>query len=133
MFSKLEMTLIGNVGGDPEVREFDGGNKVLNFRVAANVRKGKGDEAENQTCWVNCALWGENRIAAFQRWMQKGTKVYVQGTPLFDPETGSPRTYDKDGETRTKFELSVREMVLLGNTRDASDDDGSDSDGDLPF
>ena len=63
-------TFIGNLGKDAELKELDGGKKVINFSIA--VQDGK----EN-TLWVDCAKWSEK--TGVLPYLLKGTKVAVTG------------------------------------------------------
>ena len=63
-------TFIGNLGKDAELKELEGGKKVINFSIA--VQDGK----EN-TLWIDCAKWSEK--TGVLPYLKKGTKVAVTG------------------------------------------------------
>lgn len=106
---------IGYLGADSELRYTQSGHAVLNFRIAITEKwKDQNGNAKEHTEWVSCVLWG-NRGEALAQYLQKGTRVYVEGglrTSSFD---------DKDGNKRYKTEVNVRELELLGGgSRDDS-------------
>ena len=67
-------TVIGNVGGDPEVRTFDSGSKLVEFSVAEN-RKFKGETLTN---WFRCKAWGQKGELIAQ-YVKKGDKIGING------------------------------------------------------
>ncbi len=103
MRSKNEATLIGHVGGDPEVRDFPSGDKVARFGLATNekFRDSNGVDQE-RTEW--------HRIVAFKGLADVVGKYVKKGDPLL--VTGTIRTNeftDGDGVKR-----QVKEIVLAG-------------------
>lgn len=63
---------IGNLGKDAELKELEGGKKVINFDIA--VADGK----DRPPLWVSCAKWSEK--TGVLPYLKKGTKVGVSGT-----------------------------------------------------
>lgn len=93
-------TLIGNVGGEPELKFLPSGAAVCNFNVAATPRVKTGDTwADGETMWVRCAVWrqlAENVAESIQR----GTRVIVTGRLKV-------RSYEQEGTKRTSIEMDV--------------------------
>lgn len=89
-----KVSLIGNLGKDPDIKTFTNGGSVANFSVAT-TRKWKDKEGEQQekTEWTNISVRDKNLVTVAEKYLQKGTRVYLEGRL----ET---RTYEKDGETR---------------------------------
>lgn len=91
-----KVTLIGNLGKDPEERATNGGVKVLNFSLAVQVTK-------EITCWYECSIWGD-KIAAFKGllpYLKKGSKVCLMG------DLCAPEVYQaKDGSHRAKLRVN---------------------------
>jgi single-strand DNA-binding protein len=109
-----KITLIGNVGRDPEVRETQSGTKVAHFSLATNHRMGSSGEEEERerTDWHRLTLW--NRLAAFaEEYVKKGDRIYVEGRLEYD-------SYERDGVTIPTAEVNVRELVLLTAPRTGS-------------
>ncbi len=109
-----KVTLIGNLGADPEVRSTSGGNKVANFSLATSRQwTSASGEKQEKTEWHKCVAWnaggrGTGLADIIERYVKKGDKLYVEGAIEY-------RTYeDKDKQTRYVTEINVRELILLG-------------------
>jgi single-strand DNA-binding protein len=76
-----KVILVGNLGRDPEVKTISTG-KVANFTLATSETwkdKATGERKE-QTEWHRVVIWNQNLAEVAERMLQKGTKVYVEGT-----------------------------------------------------
>jgi single-strand DNA-binding protein len=98
------MNFTGNLGRDAERRDANG-NPVINMVVA--VKTGYGDN--EQTLWMDCAIWGKRAEGQLIDYLKKGQRVSVSG------ELGS-REYDKDGQTRTALTIRVGHIGLEGKS-----------------
>jgi len=99
-----KITLVGNVGRDPDVRETKSGTKVVHLSLATN-RPPYGDDAEERTDWHRLTLWA--RLAQFaEDNVRKGDRIYVEGRLEYD-------TYERDGISIPTADVNVRELVLL--------------------
>jgi single-strand DNA-binding protein len=137
----LEVTLIGNLGGDPEMRFTPQGQGVTNFSVATN-RKWSNDAGEQQqeTIWFRVTVWGKMAEVCNQ-YLSKGRQVFIQGRLRPDPATGGPRIWHtQDGETRASFEITAHNVKFLGSRNgDAPQSPSSEGaifdgdDEDIPF
>jgi single-strand DNA-binding protein len=79
MFNQIQ--LIGNLGADPEIRSFQNGGKVANFRLAVTDKwkdRATGERKE-RTEWIPVAIFGEGLVGVVERYLRKGSKVFVQG------------------------------------------------------
>lgn len=120
--------LIGNVGGDPEVRTTSNGGRVANFSLATSRSwNDQGGSKQEKTEWHKCIAWnsgtrGSGLADVVEKYVRKGEKVYVEG------EIEYRQYQDKDGQTRYVTEIRVRELMLLGG-RGAGG--GSDEGGDM--
>lgn len=87
-----KVILIGNLGRDPEIRSFNNGGKVCNFSIATSESwkaKDTGERKES-TQWHNIVVKNENLISVAERFLKKGSKVYIEGRL-------ESRSYDKNG------------------------------------
>ena len=103
-----KVQLIGNAGNDPEIKTFDGGKKVANFRIATNesYKNEKGEKVE-QTEWHRIVAWGKT-AEIIERFVTKGKEVAIEGKLAH-------RSYeDKNGEKRYVTEVVVNDVLLLG-------------------
>jgi single-strand DNA-binding protein len=76
--------------------------------------------------------WGK-RAEADNQYLQKGSKVLVEGRMRPDPETGGPRIWtDQDGNPRASYELTAFEVKFLSGRGDSDSfsDDAPDMGGD---
>ncbi|MBW6491095.1 MAG: single-stranded DNA-binding protein [Lentimicrobium sp.] len=100
--------LIGNLGRDPEIQNFDKGVKKASFSIATTetYRNREGQEME-QTEWHNIILWrGLAEIA--EKYLRKGSQVYIEGRIR-------NRSYEKDGQKRYITEIECDTLNLLGS------------------
>jgi len=108
-----KVILIGNVGGDPEVRTVGTGGRVAQFSLATgrNWTDQSGNKQE-KTEWHRCVVWNNSRGSGLadvvEKYVRKGERVYVEG------EIEYRQWQDKDGQTRYTTEIRVRELMLLG-------------------
>lgn len=107
------VTLIGNLGNDPEIRTTTGGNKVAQFSLATSRQwNSASGEKQEKTEWHKCIAWnqaqrGTGLADIVERYVRKGDKLYVEGRVEY-------RQYeDKEKQTRYVTEINVREIILL--------------------
>ncbi len=76
-----KVILVGNVGRDPEVRTMQNGNKVVNLRMATNERwrDRNSGEMQERTEWHSVVIFNERLIDVAERFLHKGSKLYVEG------------------------------------------------------
>ena len=101
------VSLIGNLGGDPEFKTFEGGNALARFRVATNESyKDKKGEWVTTTQWHNIVAWGKTAELS-NKLLKKGAEVVLEGKLQNDEYT------TKEGEKRYKTEVNLREFMVL--------------------
>ena len=107
-----KVTLIGNIGQNPEVKELNGGNKLAKFSLATNeTYRNKEGEKVTDTQWHNLTAWGKT-AEIVGKYLKKGSEVAIEGKLL-------NRNYtDKDGVKRYVTEIQVNELVMLGGKKD---------------
>ena len=77
-----KVTLLGNLGSDPQVRTMQSGQKVVTFSLATSDQwkdKNTGEKKE-QTEWHRVVVFQPNLAEVAERMLQKGTKVFIEGT-----------------------------------------------------
>ena len=114
-----KVTLIGNLGSDPEVRSTNNGSKVATLSVAtSNQWKDKSGEKQEKTEWHRVVLWNSQyrKLAdVAEQYCKKGDKVYVEGSIEY-------RSWqDREGQTRYTTEIKANEVILLGGRGGASE------------
>jgi len=117
-----KVTLIGNLGADPEVRSTTGGNRVATFSLATSRSwSGPSGDKQEKTEWHRCVVWNSKASTLadiVERYLKKGDKIYVEGRIEYR------QWQDKDGQTRYSTEINVRELIMLGAPRGGSSGDG---------
>ena len=99
--------LIGNVGYDPEIREFESGKKLAKLNLATNekVTLVSGDVVNN-TQWHRLVAWG-NVAELFEKMVKKGSKLMVEGRLQHRLYVG------QDGLKRETSEVVVKNILLI--------------------
>ena len=108
-----KVTLIGNVGGEPEVRTVGNGGRVATFSLATGRSwTDQSGNKQEKTEWHKCVAWNGGRGTGLadvvEKYVRKGEKLYVEG------EIEYRQYQDKEGQTRYVTEIKVKELMLLG-------------------
>lgn len=110
MSSINKVIIVGRLGANPEVRQFDNGSAVTNISVATSEKwtdKNTGEKKE-QTEWHHISLFNRlGEIAA--QYLAKGSMVYIEGSLRTRKYT------DKQGVERYSTEVRASELRMLGN------------------
>jgi len=108
-----KVILVGNLGRDPESRTFQNGGKVVNLRVATSEtwKDRASGERREKTEWHSVAIFNENLANTAERYLRKGSKVYLEGQLQTRKWQGS------DGQDRYTTEIVLQNfngtLVLL--------------------
>ena len=119
-----KVTLIGNVGQDPEVRSTQNGKRVATFSLATSrTWKGANNDTQEKTEWHRCVAWNagtnsQGLADIIERYVKKGDRLFVEGRIEYR------QWQDKDSVTRYTTEVHVREILLLGSPRENGDTNG---------
>ena len=105
--------LLGNLGSDPEVRNFSNGGRVLTFSIATAEQwkdRNTGERRE-KTTWHRVAILADGLIDIAEQYLKKGSRVLVQGKLAYNEYT------DQEGVKRTSTQIELRpfagELTLL--------------------
>jgi single-strand DNA-binding protein len=101
-----KVMLIGNLGADPEIRSFQNGGKVANLRIATSESwkdKNTGERQE-RTEWHNVAIFSEGLVGVVERFLRKGSKVYIEGS------LQTRKWQDNSGQDKYTTEVVLRGM-----------------------
>lgn len=102
------VTLVGRVGGDPDVKYFESGSVKCSLTLAVRRRSSRDDQPD----WFSLELWGKTAEVA-ANYVRKGSLIGVTGSLKLD--------YWQDrntGANRSKPVIKVDRMDLLGSKRD---------------
>jgi single-strand DNA-binding protein len=121
MASVNQVTLIGNLGRDPETRYSGDGAAITNINIATTDRwkdKASG-ETKEQTEWHRVVFFG--RLAEIAgEYLRKGRPVYVQG------RLRTRKWEDKDGVERYTTEIVAETLQMLGSKQNGDREEGGE-------
>ncbi len=116
-----EVSLIGNLGQDPQIRTMQSGQKVASFSLATSDRwkdKATGEQKE-QTEWHRISVFNPNLVDVVERFVQKGTKLYIKGalrTRKYQNSQGQ-EVYT----TEVVLNPFAGQMIILGGAKSMGD------------
>jgi single-strand DNA-binding protein len=115
------ITIVGKVGGDPEVKYTPSGTAVVKLSVADEERV----KGTKKTHWHTCVGWGKLAEDVIAPYVHKGDNIHIVGRVSYNK-------WEKDGQKHTSTEITIEKLQLLGGSRPASAEPGSGDD-DIPF
>lgn len=108
-----QVTLIGNLGADPEVRRTNSGDPIANLRVATTERwKNQSGERQERTEWHTVSVFGP-LAEIVERYLSKGSKVHVSG------QLRTRKWQDRDGNDRFTTEVVLQGPRAVLNMLDS--------------
>lgn len=111
------VTLVGNAGSDPDVRETGTGTRVAHLSLATNRIFRRNGDVQRRTDWHRLTFWGRAADTA-ERYVRKGARLYVEGRI----EYGS---FERDGISIPTVDVVVQDFVML-DPRDPAATDAAD-------
>lgn len=103
-----KVQLIGRLGQDPEILNFDDGNKLAKFSLATDDSyKDKSGQKVERTHWHNVIVRG-GLVSVVESYVEKGQEIAVEG------KLTNRSWEDKEGNRRYSTEVVVNELLLLG-------------------
>ena len=123
MYQKI--VIVGNLGGDPEMRYTPSGTPVTNFSVATNrVWNDQQGEQHKETTWFRVNVWGR-QAETCNEYLQKGRPVLVEGS------VSASTWKTQEGEPRATLEVRAQTVRFLGGRAEAGDVPAGAPDADL--
>lgn len=111
-----KVLLIGNVGGDPEIRVLPNGNKVANFSLATSeTYNDRNGQKQTNTEWHRIEIW-DGLANVVEKYVKKGDPIYIEG------KIKNERWTDQNGVEKTGVRIRALSMQMLGGR---SNDTGS--------
>ncbi len=119
------VTLIGNLGQDPEVRSFENGGKVCNLRIATSQTwKGRNSgERRERTEWHRVTIHAEPLVRLAEQYLRKGSKICVEG------QLETRKWQDQSGQDRYTTEVVLRPYSSSLTMLDSKNDGGNNGGG----
>ncbi|MFH2007515.1 MAG: single-stranded DNA-binding protein [bacterium] len=112
--------LVGNLGGDPELRYTSGGQAVCDMRIATSEKwTGKDGQLQERTEWHRIVVWGRTAETC-NEYLKKGSQIYLEG------RIQTRKWEDRDGNQRYTTEIVANKVLFLsgGGRRDDRTFDG---------
>jgi single-strand DNA-binding protein len=99
-----KVILVGNLGADPEVRSFQSGGRVCNLRIATSEswKDRNTGERQERTEWHSVAIFSEGLVGVAERFLRKGSKIYVEG------QLRTRKWQGQDGQDRYSTEVVLQ-------------------------
>ncbi len=115
-----KVILVGNLGADPEVRQFQNGGQVCSLSVATseNWKDKNTGERREKTEWHRVSIFSEGLVRVASQYLKKGSKVYLEG------QLETRKWQDKDGQDRYTTEVVLRGFNSNLTMLDARGGDG---------
>ena len=112
-----KVIILGRLGRDPEVRNFQNGGKVVNLRIATSERyKDREGNQQERTEWHSVAIFNDRLGDVAEKYLRKGSEVYIEG------QLETRKWQDQSGQDRYTTEVVLRqyrgELQLIGGKRD---------------
>jgi len=114
-----KVTLIGNLGKDPEVRSMQNGKSVANFSIATTEswKDRTTGERRDKTEWHNIVVFSEGLVRVAQSYLKKGSKVYIEG------QLQTRKWQDQNGADRYTTEIVLQNynstLIMLDGRNNA--------------
>ena len=129
-----KVILVGNLGREPEARAMQNGGKVVTFSLATNEswRDKATNERRDKTEWHRVVIFNQNLGDIAEKYLQKGSKVYLEG------QLQTRKYTDQSGQEKYTTEVVLQAfgstLTLLDSRRDgpSSEYDSPATDTSLP-
>ena len=123
-----KVTLVGNLGKDPEVRKMQSGDSVVSFSLATSEswRDKNTGERKEKTEWHNIVIFNDGIAKVAEQYLKKGMKIYIEGalqTRKWTDQSGADRYSTEIVLQKYRGEL---QMLDSRNEGGARSDEGGD-------
>jgi single-strand DNA-binding protein len=122
-----KVTLIGNLGADPEIRSMQSGDEVCNLSIATTEswKDKQTGERKDKTEWHRVVIFSPGLVNVCKNYLKKGSKIYIEGQL-------QTRSWEQDGQKKYTTEVVLRgydaKLVML-DSRGGNDNAGYSSGG----
>lgn len=124
-----EVSLIGRLGQDPEVKSFQNGGRICNLRVATSEswKDRQTGERKERTEWHSVTISNDGLIGVAERYLRKGSRVFLRG------QLQTRKWQDRDGHDRYTTEIVLRgyggSMIMLDSAQGRQPQGGGEASG----
>lgn len=120
-----KVILVGNLGRDPEIRNFQNGGRVCNLSLATseNWKDRNTGERREKTEWHRVVIFNERLLDVAERFLKKGSKIYIEG------QLETRKWQDQSGQEKYSTEVVLRqyrgELTMLDGRNEGGGYGGS--------
>jgi single-strand DNA-binding protein len=116
--SYQSITLVGNLGRDPELQYTAEGKELCHFSLATNEKwTGKDGTENSQATWFNVSVFGKDALNC-SKYLVKGSQVLVEGK-MHPDKNGTPRIWDgTDGKPHASYDITATSRVVFLDAAD---------------
>lgn len=109
-----QVSILGRLTRDPELRQTPNGKSVASFSMALN-RSYKGADGEwvEDTDFIDCVAWGP-LAERVEKYVKRGQRLFVEGRL-------SQRSWEQDGQKRSKVEVVANDVTFIESAGDGGD------------
>ena len=123
-----EVSLCGNLGGDPEIKTMQNGNKVASFNLATSEswKDKQTGERRERTQWHRIVCWNEGLIKVIENNLAKGDQIWLRGqleTRKWQVQDGSDRFVTEVVLRPFKGEIKINRCKAWDKNKHGGDDD----------
>ena len=112
------VSLVGNLGGDPELKTTASGQSMLKFNIATSESyRDKENKVVDRTEWHRIVVFGK-QAEGLAKFVRKGWRVYVEGRLEHS-------SYEKEGQKHYSTDVVGLRVLVLASPRDRSEDGAS--------
>lgn len=116
------VTLLGNLGADPEIKSMNSGDRIANLRIATSEswKDRSTGERKERTEWHRVVIFNENLVKIAEQYLRKGSTVLIEG------QLQTRKWQDQSGADRYSTEIVLQKfggtLTMVGGKRDGGDD-----------
>ncbi len=114
-----KVTLIGNVGRDPEIRTTQAGKKIASFSIATSGKwRTREGEQQERTEWHRISVFSEGLVGVIEKYIKRGSKLYIEG------QLQTRKWQDQQGNDRYNTDVVLQgfssQLIMLDGRRDGN-------------
>jgi len=116
---------IGRLGADPEIKSFQNGGRIANFRIACGEKwkDRQSGETKERTEWISVSVNSDGLVGVVERYLKKGSRVFLQG------QFRTRKWQDQSGQDRYSTEIVIGGFGGIITMLDSANRDGGQGGG----